>query len=296
MLSIERHPVYDNPVKWGTPGIWEPPVFDAAGYQKKIDAIVGTSLGKPIVRLIWAWDNRGREFNFTKWDSSGKGVEGEWERKYRVARVPIGNGNTTDICPPRWLFEQRYEPGQYGLSWERTRWASKDVGKNHKCSLTEAEMLTEECDCEPIRARVELKPPPPSDGWYQLLWAIAEHEPGRACCARVYEENRRNCWGLYRLPAEKDLERLRRAVSLRNADAQKVGPHAPSEPDVLAEIHRAAFAEHEEDERRKRRENDDIFRVSPGISPTKRLKNGRWHDVKNDPFRVTSAGLLVPRG
>ncbi len=296
MLSIERHPVYDNPAKWGTFGIWERPVFDADAFQKKLDAIAGTSItGHPIARLSWAWDRHCREFNFTKWDFAGNGVEGEWEYKYRVARVPIGNGDTTDICAPRWIIEQRYEPEQYALSWERSRWAEKDVGKRHKCGKSDEELQTEDCDCENVRARAELKPPAPAEGWYQLLWTVAEHEPQKACCARLYAENRRNCWGLYRLPGEKDLRRLQRAISLRDADAHKVDPFAPMSDAALAEVHRAAFAESEEEKEAQEKELADIYRLPPPVKAHKRLKGGKWHDINNGQYRRTAAGLLIPK-
>ena len=80
-LHRERHVVFDEPERWASPGIWKPPYFDVAGYQKKLDKIVGTSDGKPIVRLKWSWDCR--EFFFTDWDACGMPTESAMRQKYR---------------------------------------------------------------------------------------------------------------------------------------------------------------------------------------------------------------------
>lgn len=300
-LRKETHALYDDPVKWGTFGIWEPPAFDVDGYQKRIDAVVGTSLGQPIVRLVWAWDKRCRESYYTKWNFTGKGTELEFEYKYRVARVPIGDDNTVDICPPRWLFEQRYEPGQYTPSWEQSRWAEKDVGKRHTCGRSDEQLAVETCDCEDVRARVELRPPAPRDGWYQLLWAAAEHDENRECCDRLYKSSRRNCWGYYRLPNDKDLERLQRAVKLRDADIKRVDPHAPMPPEAVDEVFRAAFIEQEEIDRRKDAELTESYRDFAKsawwrireAAGSKRLHHGPYH-IFNNPFSRTKSGLIVP--
>ena len=292
-LVKRTHPVYDNQLKWGTYGIWEQPVFDVEAFQSKIDAIVGTSLGQPIVRLVWAWDKRCREAYFTKWDLAGNGIELEFEYKYRFAKIPIGNGDTTDICPPRWILEQRYEPGQYAPSWEASRWAEKDIGKRHTCNKTDDQRLTESCNCPDIRQRVELKPPPPADGWYQFLWTIAEHESNLACCERLPEESRRHCYGYYRLPLQKDLDRLQRAVKLRDQD-KAIDPHKPMPQDVLAEIHRAAFASHKEEERLKQAESQEIFRDTPKLTAHKRFVSGGWQDLKG-PYTQTDSGLYIPQ-
>lgn len=302
-LRREAHPIYDNPVKFGTYGIWEPPTFDVEGFQKRIDAIVGTSLGLPIVRLVWAWDKRCRDAYYTEWDAFGNGTKLEFGYKYRVARIPIGDGDTVDICPPRWILEERYEPGQYTPSWEASRWAEKDIGKRHSCDKTDEQRQTEACDCPPIRERVELKPPAPSDGWYGLHRVIAEHEENRACCERLYREGRQNCWGYYRLPAEKDLQRLQRAVSLRDADDHKVDPHAPMSQEALAHAHRAAFAETQEEQAARDAEYHDMWqafdsthgwRAREDRLNYKKLKSGRYHFVRNNPFKQTPSGLYVP--
>jgi len=292
--SVEqlRHPVYDVPTKYGTYGIWEPPVFDVAGFQKKLDAIAGTSLGKPIVRLVWAWDKRCRDPYFTEWDIAGNGTKLEFGYKYRVARVPIGNGDTVDICPPRWILEERFEPGQYTPSWEATRWAEQDIGKRHTCNKTDAQRSVEMCDCPDIRQRIELKPPAPGDGWYNLHRVIAEHEPNQACCERLFKEGRQNCWGLYRLPAQKDLDRLQRAISLRDADDHKVDPHQPMSEEALKHAHRAAFAEMEAEEAAKQSEKDDLAYASKDWAE-RMIRNG-FNPLLLNSSPQPNGGLILP--
>lgn len=300
MIQEQAHELYDDPTKWGTFGIWEQPAFDVEGFQSRINAICGTSLGQPVVRLVWSWDKRCREAYYTAWDAFGNGTTLEWEYKYRVARIPIGGGDTVDICAPRWILEQRYEPGQYAPSWEQSRWAEQDMGKRHSCNKTDEQRAVEMCSCPDVRIRKELRPPAPRDGWYSLLWTIAEHEPDRACCARVYAENRKTCWGRYRLPSDADLTRLQRAVSLRDADAHRVDPHQPMSPEALAEAHRAAYAEDQRDQEARQQELDSLYRdyaVALGVEPTKRapqwrLKNGQWSGDKQT--RRTSSGLYLP--
>lgn len=288
LATRERHPILDDPTKWVTPGIWVPPSFDVAGFQKRIDAICGTSNGKPIIRLKWAWDKECRSFAFTQWDASGRGTDGEWSYKYRAARIPVNQFDTVDICPPRWILEERFETGQYAASWEQTRWASKCVGKDEKGF--------------DLYERVELRPPPPSE-WYGFASVIAEHDPGGKCCERRWRDYRAQCWGYYRPPSEKDLNGLRRAVWERDADPYKYSPHEPLPPHAIDELQRAALSDEAAEAEEKDRVLTDMWRdfvdahgwrVFEDRLAHKKLKHGRFHFVENNPYKTTEAGLLVP--
>jgi hypothetical protein len=288
-LSRERHPVLDDPANWGTPGIWNPPTFNVKKFQKRLDRICGTSDGKPIVRLVWAWDKRCREFRYTKWDEFGRGVEGDHYYKYRAAVIPINDVDTVDICPPRWILEQRYEPGQYAASWEQSRWAEQCVGQD--------------ANGQPINSRIELRDAAPPE-WYGFLMTIAEHEPGNACCARQWKERKASCWGYYREPSDRDLDTLQRAVSLRDADPYRYSPHEPLPPEAVSEITRAAFIEEEADKQAKQQQTHDIWsdfvkthgwRIFEDRN-SKALRHGKYHFLNNgkSKFSVTPSGLLVP--
>ncbi len=287
LSTRERHPVLDDPLKWATPGIWEPPAFNARKFQKRIDRIVGTADGQPIVRLVWAWDKRCRDFRFTKWDSFGRGLEGEFSYRYRAATVPLNDVDTVDICPPRWILEQRYEPGQYAAEWERSRWASRCVGKDGSGN--------------PIEQRCELKGPPPFE-WYGFLMAVSEHDPGRTCCARRWRDYRVNCWGYYREPSQSDLDLLAEAVARRNADPYKYSPHEPLPAEALDEIQRAAFIEEDIIEQDKKVQIHDLWSDWVGTHGwrineprhAKSLTHGRYHFMPQRRFSVTPSGLLIP--
>jgi hypothetical protein len=222
LSTKDRHHLYDNPLRWCSPGIWEPPTFNARKFQKKLNRICGTSDGKPIVRLVWAWQSR--EFFHTEFDSLGKPTKGEHRAKYRFITVTLPNGDEVDISVPRWILEQRFEPGQYWESWQRTRYIYDPLIGRH----------------------VDKRGEPPADGWYGYLRTIAEHDPDNACCDRAWRDHRRRCWGYYREPGEKDLDILRRAIALRDADPYKHSPHEPLPEYALDELQRLAYAEAQE--------------------------------------------------
>lgn len=95
----------NNPHTWGD--YIPPPGFNAAGYQSRIDAIVGTSEGRPIVRLSWTHDvfipRRGKRL-FTYGVKDG------------------AEGALRPYIPPRWVLMQRHERGQWLPSWNQSRY------------------------------------------------------------------------------------------------------------------------------------------------------------------------------
>ena len=118
--GVSLHP-YNDERKWASAGIFKRPEFDVAGYQKRIDRVVGLSpSGQSIVRLMWAWDVR--KWENTAWDEFGVATAGEWRQTYRALSIGIGNDDYVDISPPRWILEERFEPEQIAHSWELTRY------------------------------------------------------------------------------------------------------------------------------------------------------------------------------
>jgi hypothetical protein len=82
--------------------------------------------------------------------------------------------------------------------------------------------------------------PAPREGWYNLLpyiGIIAEHEHGMQCCDRRWKDSKEICYGRYKLPGEKELQRLRVAISKRNQDAE-TNPHAELDPVALRQARR----------------------------------------------------------
>jgi hypothetical protein len=121
-MEIQPKHIYDDEKNWTVEGIWKPPsTFDAAKYQKRLDQIFGLSpSGESICRVRWAWQCQ--RWENVEWDDFGNAIKGEWRQKYRALTVEIGNDEYVDISPPRWVLEERFEPGQYARSWELTRY------------------------------------------------------------------------------------------------------------------------------------------------------------------------------
>jgi len=252
---------YDDPRTWHETPL--EPIFDTKDYQRRIDEIVGTSNDHSIVRLIWSW--KSREFLF-----------GRWQAKYRAWSVTVGE-EVYDISPPRWILEERFEPGQYFDAWQATRYIK-----------------------DPATGELLDKGEPPRDGWYGYLHLCAEHEPNGACCERAYKCKRRRCWGYYREPNDADLDLLRRAMKRKAEDNFKQSPHEPLSAETLAEIAREEFAAIEEEEERKSIEVHDMW---TGVMRTHGhrlwtddpsvLKHGKYHFM-NQGYKETPSGLLVP--
>lgn len=180
----------NNSSTWACRELHNPPEFDVAAYQEKIDAIFGLSdTGMSIVRLVWAPDILKC---YTKFFTSWIGLQGagsELRARYKFSTIQIpGTPDIIDIPPPRWILEEFNHPGQVNASWEAARWA-KD-GR-------------------------EMRPPPPPEGHYSHLITIARHS--NKCCKHA-KKHKVVCWGKFRNPAETDLEILRRAKAKRDED------------------------------------------------------------------------------
>ena len=217
-LLKDKHPVFDNPRKWGEPGIWEAPHFDRAGYQKKINDICGVNVhGQPVVRLVWGWESRYPIH--TEWDATGRPVKSAWRQRYRFMTVTVDE-DEVDISVPRWILEQRVEPELLAASWEASRWVfDPDLGR-----------------------RKDLRGELPKGGEYYYLRTISAHDDEESCCDRAWRDHRRRCWGYYRLPEDRDLELLREAVRLRDADPMRRTARESLTQEELEEIDRLAYA------------------------------------------------------
>jgi len=239
---------YDEKTRWAEAGIYKQPLFNVTSFQRQIDKVVGLSpSGDPIVRLIWAWD--ARKWENTAWDLAGNATEGEWRQKYRALTVDIGNDDYVDISPPRWILEERYEPESIAESWELTRYQRHVTGRpNLFCpschtmqwiSVEQSEGDQVVCRfCSNIQILTSVNQdvwgPVPREGWYNLLphiGIIAHHRNG--CCKREWEETREICYGEYKLPDNRELHRLKKAIYLRNKE-MATDPHIKPELNEVA--------------------------------------------------------------
>lgn len=231
--SSDRYLIYNNPLNWGDAGINHAPAdVDVVAYQKRINQICGVSAsGHPIVRLKWAWD--AREWSNCEWDAFGIATKGEWRQTYRFLTVKVGE-EYVDISVPRWVLEERFEPGQYEDSWDASRYVYDDDLGCAKDVMGEM----------------------PRDGIYKMIWSvgmICTHDANRKCCERAQELERSFCWGYYKTPGDKELEMLGRAVQERDSGDLRASPHDPL-PDYIVKRLQAAEVDRVELKARRNRE------------------------------------------
>jgi len=229
------HGALDDPAEWPRLMLQDAPTFDVIGFQKSIDRVVGLSpSGQPVVRLKWARDCK-KPLN-TEWDFAGNATKTELMQKYCAYRVDIENqpGDYVEVSPPRWVLEERYEPGQYEGSWDSARYINEATElpqptcRYCKCfdwiDSRKSEGVLLHCrHCGEINlvpfVRKDMVGPAPRDGWYNALPVI-----GIVGIHNKITKEKFGPWGAYRVPDQSDIEILRRAVHLRSKDAE-CNPH-----------------------------------------------------------------------
>jgi hypothetical protein len=142
---------------------------------------------------------------------------------------------------------------------------------------------------------------------YSYLYTIADHDPDQSCCKRAWKNwkagkrKTMRCWGYYREPGQKDLDRLAEAKALRDAEPFKQSPFEPLTPSTLAGI--AVIERAWNEEQAKTREehltgmwgnHEAIWghRVEtndPGV-----LHHGKYHILSGKQLNETESGLVVP--
>lgn len=115
-MSETKQSPRDGAESW-VPNMQAPSAFDRAAYQKRIDEIVGTRDGRPIVMLAWAPS----EFRWMphRLPSDPPG--------YTLPIFCVGRNHDGEfVAPPRWVLLQRAEPQHYASSWELGRYSVHD--------------------------------------------------------------------------------------------------------------------------------------------------------------------------
>lgn len=270
LTSPDRRLALNDCKHWADAGIWDRPSdVDVEKYQKRLNQIVGVSeSGQPIVRLKWAWECR--DWTTCEWDSFGIATKSEWRARYRFLTVKVGD-DYADLSIPRWVLEERYEPGQYESSWEASRWAfDPELGVSK-----------------------DIAGPLPREGWYKALYdvgIICTHDKDGACCKRLQDLNRQQCWGYYKTPGERELQMLARAVKLRNESGLFSNPHAPLPSEVVQRLHKESIDRVELEAVKKHDLLVDA--ISSANAPS--MINGRQlYDMAYRKQETT--GLYVPR-
>lgn len=254
------HP-YDDPENFCSPGIFRAPLFNKEKYQQELNKILGVSAdGYPICRLSWAWECR-RWTNYG-WDDHGVATKGEWRQRYKALTVQVGDDEYVDISPPRWVLEERFEPGQIERSWEQSRYFHDPVecrrcvnraallaglmGRcvnrfvpDHEargCGLCHREFNTLDDSASTSCTRRDVWGPTPREGWYNLvphIGMVAEHELSKRCCDRLWKQSKEICYGRYKVPDGRELQVLREAVARRDENPE-ANPHAELDEQALA--------------------------------------------------------------
>lgn len=232
-----------------------PPYFDCQEYQLRLDAIAGRSGAFPVVRVVAAHEVIDRDF-------------GEESHRYAVATDEEGR----DVCPPRYVLEQRYEPEEYFDSWEAAR---------HVYDPRDGSWLD--------------RGDPPREGWYDEIWCCATHD--EFCCADANREERR-CWGYYKDPGELELKRLRWSWEKVQQD-KLVNPFQKLTPAEMEQTAKEAMGRVQAKKERQR--SDLILRIDDNFrthghrmrcnESAKHLRHGKYTFL--DGFKQTSSGLYV---
>jgi len=180
---------YNKPETWNDVSLYESPV-DLAVYQARIDAIFPLlPNGARPVRIVWMASKECFTPYYSEWDLAGQGTKTELRARYRFATIRIpGTKDYIDIPPPRFAIEEYNHPSQY-YAGEGQYFVEDGLRKERR--------------------------PPIKEGFYSNLFTIAAHND---FCCREARENKLVCWGEYRLPDERDFERLRAAKHHRDTD------------------------------------------------------------------------------
>lgn len=274
--SAHRHSVFDaSPAKWdeNIPSPWSRERLDA--FQERLNAIGGVAWnGKPNVRICWpAWPvpcvtkvakDPGPILDYDESITMHwvKGADGKfWRRgRYRLftqeydleginleTGLPVVQQVDVDICLRRFVVEEYHVP-------EEGRFNPKTGAAGH--------------------------------GFYSHLWSVGVHFD--SCCGGNEATKRgKLCLGLYREPAERDLEELARRIKAR--DAWEAG-HRPGEQvstqEMMLDARNARSAEQADSAKRL-----EVYRQSlmDGFAshgwrmfcddPTK-LSHGKYHFLK----------------
>lgn len=266
--QTQLHPVLDFEERWTTD--MRPPAFDREGFQKRVDRITGLNRdGKSIVKLVWLPE----EWTF---------LAGERVKRYWVRRHRDGEG-WLYVSPPRWALERRIEREAYWDAHQASRFQQGPDGE-----------------------LIDLGPPP--EDYYIFdpeSSLVATHEGFRdavsgdpRCCEERYRRDRRRCWGHYREPDERDLQRIARAVRERD-EGKFFDPYAPVSREQLALIEMAANVQAERVERAAEERLREVSREFNRLHGWRLLntdagKKSQFFTARTPGFRQSEGGLFVP--
>lgn len=274
LASDRRHERLNNPCLWFD--TINPPLFNRRKFQRRIDEITELTVrGQSKILLRWAWES-----NYVMF--------GKLRQRYCFLKIPV-KGVETEFSIPRWVMEERIEPEQIRESWESTRYVldpatvvndvDPDTGKVRKVIHAGDKMDKGECPRE----------------WFRNLWVIADHDG--LCCQKA-EQMSRACWGYYRHPDDRDINRVERIHQMKLRDETfNQSPFEVLTPETLEQSAKSAF---EETRERKARQSQELESRIHDVFQTHEYslahEGPRYHfgsEVK--PYRKTEGGIYLPQ-
>lgn len=277
---------YNDPREWFR--TINPPLFNRAKIQKRIDKIVGLSeRGQSIILLRWAWE-------------SSYEMYGQLKQRYNFLTLEK-EGQTIEFSVPRWVIEQRIEPEQFRPSWDATRYTLDPSTVVTDTSTARYDLNGDLVYAgDVIYAGDKLDKGPCPREWFQNLWVIAEHDA--QCCAKAKEMGR-SCWGYYRHPSEWDINEVRRIHHAKLNDPNyNQSPFEELTAETLEQSAKSEFEYKEKVHAEQKAELDlridDFFRLHQHRLTTddpKVLSDGKYHFLGNG-FQKTEAGVIVRAG
>ncbi len=231
-----------------------PSNFDVAAYQKRIDDLVGTRDGRPIIKLAWGPEE-------LRWRPHPHGTKPHGYTFPIFIAYHDAEGN--EVSAPRWVLLERIEPEQYAPTWEASRY-----------SMYEGSLWDWSGPC-PVERYVELK-----------AWC---YHDGKCCpclgneckCGPEYF----HCWGRYLEPNERLLDWIRKTAW----EAQRDPDVDPTKDIRHLESARAQMKLRSQliEAQDKKKEEDRILNEFM-------LDHWKRKPVTTSGFKESSSGLLLP--
>lgn len=184
-------------------------------FQKRIDNIVGTRDGRPIIKLAWAPAEK-------RWRPHAHGTEAEgYTFPIFIAYV---DAQGREVAAPRFVLLQRLEWEQYGPIWEAGRYTIEQVKTVYAVDELGNYITNRFGNLIPVGTTGDgrlwdWKGPCPTER-YTELWCHCYHD-GTCCPCMKYGicdcgEQYDHCWGRYLDPNDRLLDWIReRAVEAR---------------------------------------------------------------------------------
>lgn len=180
---------FDDPCQWIGQRFETPPWSKQkiTEFQERLDSAFG---GKDCLILAWSGERKYWDEFYTDWQIFGT-PKGQPEKKPLLlfGQYSLNETDYVYITVPRWVILERLHGSQLADSWEESSWVEDDAMLGGK-------------------KRIRRDAPPES--FYRVIRTIAQHD--QYCCQRLWEADKRICYGKYREPDYRDVEYVGRTA------------------------------------------------------------------------------------